>query len=156
MDKLAKTQLSTLASYSSPFILIVALGLNAWLAVAGLSASPLRLLILSAAVPIGFSVGRLIYLRRSHVEILLDDHEFQILKGGKHAGEGKWRDFKEVSIILDQFARPNLRLYKSVSGEYMDLPTSKTNARPQELRDHVQELLTGQRVSPSLRFVEAS
>jgi hypothetical protein len=146
MDKLSKTQLSTLASYSSPFVLIVALGLNACLAVAGLSASPLRLLVLSAAVPIGFSVGRLIYLKRSHVEILLDDHEFQILKGGKDVGQGRWRDFKEVSIILDQFARPNLRLYKSVSGEYLDIPTSKTNAKPQELRDHVQELLTGKRV----------
>jgi hypothetical protein len=156
MDKLSKTQLSTLASYSSPFVLIVALGLNAWLAVTGLSTSPLRLLVLSVAVPIGFSVGRLIYLKRSHVEILLDDNEFQILKGGKDVGQGRWRDFKEVSIILDQFARPNLRLYKSISGEYLDIPTSKTNAKPQELRDYVQELLTGKRLSPNLRFVEVS
>jgi hypothetical protein len=156
MDKLTKTQLSTLASYSSPFVLIVALGLNAWLTFAGLSISPLRLLVLSVAVPVGFSIGRLIYLKRSHVEILLDDYEFQILKGGKDVGHGKWRDYKEVSIILDQFARPNLRLYKSISGEYLELPISKTNARPQELRDHVQQLLTGKRVSPSLRFVEAA
>jgi hypothetical protein len=156
MDKLARTQLSTLASYSSPFVLIIALGLNAWLAVAGLSASPVRLVVLSAAVPIGFSIGRLIYLKRSHVEILLDDDEFKILKGGKDAGQGRWRDFKEVSIILDQFARPNLRLYKSMSEEYLDLPTSKTNAKPQELRDHVQDLMTGKPVSTSLRFVEAS
>jgi hypothetical protein len=156
MDKLAKTQLSTLASYSSPFVLIIALGLNTWLALSGLSASPLRPLVLSAAVPIGFSIGRLIYLKRSHVEIFLDDREFQVLKGGKEAWRGKWKDFKVVSIILDQFSRPNLRLYKSAFGEYIDLPTSKTNAKPQELRDHVQELLNGKRVSPSPRFVEAS
>lgn len=156
MDRLTKTQLSTLASYSSPFVLIIALGLNAWLALAGLSTSPLRLIVLSAAVPIGFSIGRLIYLKKSHIEILIDDLEFQILKGGKDVGHGKWKDYKDVSIILDQFGRPNLRLYKPVSGEYLELPSSKTNAKPQELRDHVQRLLTGKRLSPSLRFVEAA
>jgi hypothetical protein len=50
-----------------------------------------------------------------------------------------------VSLVLDQFGKPNLRLYKTKGGEHLDLPISRTNAEPQRFRDHVQSLVTGQR-----------
>ncbi len=62
-----------------------------------------------------------------------------------------------VSILIDRYGRPNLRLYKSADGEYVDLPISRTNAKPQEFRDHVQRFLSTQRtqrISPQV--VEAS
>src|SRR5437879_7856768 len=55
---------------------------------------------------------------------------FSIIKGSKEIANGPWRSYKNVSIILDRYGRPNLRLYKSVGGEYVDLPISKTNAKP--------------------------
>jgi hypothetical protein len=78
---------------------------------------------------------------------------FSIIKGSKEIANGPWRSYKNVSIILDRYGRPNLRLYKSVGGEYVDLPISKTNAKPQEFRDFVQRLLSTQRsarISPQV------
>jgi hypothetical protein len=61
-----------------------------------------------------------------------------------------------VSLVLDQFGKPNLRLYKTKGGEYVDLPISRTNAEPQRFRDYAQSLVTGQRprgVSPQVSEV---
>lgn len=157
MEKLTRTQVSLLASYSSPFILLTALGINIWFVGLGLSSSPLRLIFLSAAFPVGFALGRIIYVKRSHVEITFDDEMFHVVKGGHEVAQGKWRSYKFVSIILDQFGRPDLRLYRSLEGDFVDLPVSRTNARPQEFRDYVQKLLLGKKsVQASLQVVEVS
>ena len=133
--------MSLIAAYSSPFILLAALGLSMYLSHIGVSGGLGRLLILSASFPIGSIFGRIIYLKRSHVEIVFDDETFQVFKGQKKIAEDRWKSYKAVSIVLDQFRRPDLRLYKSLDGEYVDLPISRTNAKPQELRDYVQRTL---------------
>jgi hypothetical protein len=95
----------------------------------------------------------MIYVRKSHVEILFDDATFRVMKGSKESVSGLWRSYKFVSIILDRYGRPDLRLYKTLDGEFVDLPISRTNADPQGLRDYVQRLLSGpgtQRVNPQV------
>ena len=157
MEKLTKTQLPVMVSYSMPFVLLSAIVINVILADSGLSGTPYRLIFLGAAFPIGFSVGRAIYLRWSHVEIPFDAMSFSVTKGSKEIAMGFWRSYSYVSILIDRYGRPNLRLYKSVDGEYVDLPISRTNAKPQEFRDHVQRFLSTQRtprISPQV--VEAS
>lgn len=157
MNKLTRTQLSLLASYSSPFVLLSAIGINAWLVSLGLSTAPFKLVFLSASFPIGFAIGRLIYTKRSHIEIAFDEESFQVLKGGKELVHDEWRNYGLVSIVLDQFGRPNLRLYKSMEGDYQELPVSRTNAKPQEFRDYVQTLLGKKKsTGPSLQVVEAA
>lgn len=116
----------------------------------------MRLVFLAAAIPIGFSFGRLIYLKRSHVEIFFDEKEFRVKKGNRETVGGNWRNYKLVSIRLDQFGRPDLRLYKSADGDFVDLPISRTNADPQKFRDHVQGLISRRVATPSLQLVEAS
>ncbi len=130
-----------LASYSSPFILLSAIAINIWLAGSGRPYAGLRLFLLSASFPIGLSIGRLIYFRRSHVLVAFDDESFRVVKGRKQVADGNWKAYRFVSLVLDQFGRADLRLYKTLDGEYQDLPISKTNAKPQEFRDLVQKLL---------------
>ena len=157
MEKLTKIQLPVMVSYSMPFVLLSALIINVILTDSGLSGTPYRLIFLGASFPIGFSVGRAIYLRWSHVEIPFDAMSFSVIKGSKEIARGFWRSYSYVSILIDRYGRPNLRLYKSADGEYVDLPISRTNAKPQEFRDHVQRFLSTQRtqrISPQV--VEAA
>ena len=156
MTKLTRTQLSVLASYSSPFVLIVAISINIILASSGLSTTPFKLLLLSASFPIGFGIGKIIYMKRSNVEINFDDESFQLSKGGKILISDNWKNYKLVSIHMDQYGRPDLRLYKTPDGEFQDLPISRTNAQLQEFRDYVQARIATRTARESnLQVVEA-
>ena len=140
-----------------PFVLISALAINTLLRYYSLDASLYRIVFLSASFPIGLSLGRVIYLRYAHVRIPFDDESFRVIKGSREAEGGTWRSFRYVSILLDRYGRPNLRLYKTMDGEHVDLPISKTNAKPQEFRDFVQNMLTSQKSNRLIpRVVEAS
>jgi hypothetical protein len=153
MEKLTKTQIPILASYSMPLVLLSAFAINALLVAFHISSGTLRLVLLAGSFPIGFVFGRLIYTRRSHVEIQFDDSTFQVMRGSKEVTTGFWKSYRMVSLILDQFGKPNLRLYKTKGGEYVDLPISRTNAEPQRFRDYAQSLVTGQRprgISPQV------
>ena len=140
-----------------PFVLVIALVISGVLQVYGIPGTLTRLIFLSASFPAGFAIGRLIYMRTSHVEIFFDDVTFRVIKGTKETASGLWRSYRFVSIILDRYGRPDMRLYKTLEGDYVDLPISRTNADPQGFRDHVQRLLarpSTQRISP--RAVEAA
>jgi hypothetical protein len=140
-----------------PFVLLSALVINDLILAYGLSATPYRLVFLSTAFPIGFSIGRAIYLRWSHIQISFDSQSFRVVKGSKEVTNDMWRSYKIVSIVLDRYGRPNLRLYRSIDGDYSELPISKTNAKPQEFRDFVQGLLSPRKtrqISPQV--VEAA
>jgi hypothetical protein len=157
LDKLTKTQVSVLASYSMPFVLLSALMINALLVNYHVTGGPLKILFLGGTFPLGFLIGRLIYVKRSHVEILFDDISFRVIKGSRETQTGSWRSFRLVSLVLDQFGKPNLRLYRSTEGEYVDLPISKTNADPQRFRDYVQSLISGARTRKTTpQVVEAA
>jgi hypothetical protein len=150
---LTKTQISVLASYSMPFVLIFALVINVLLQTYAISDTLSRLIFLSAAFPIGFAVGRLIYLRRSHVEIMFDNMTFKVSKGSKEVSNGFWRSYRYVSLVLDKYGRPNLRLYEAIDGDHLDLPISSVAVDPQGFRDRVQQLILPQakaRVSPQV------
>lgn len=140
-----------------PFVLIFAIIVNGVLQNYGVSGTTTRLIFLSASFPIGFSIGRLIYLRRSHVEILFDNTTFKVIKGSKETTNGFWRTYRYVSLVLDKYGRPNLRLYEAMDGEHLDLPISSVGVDPQSFRDRVQRLIlpqSRQRVSP--QFAEAA
>jgi hypothetical protein len=157
MEKLTKTQIPILASYSMPLVLLAALAINVVLVAFQISGGPLRLVFLAGSFPIGFLFGRLIYSKRSHIEIQFDDSTFRVIRGSKEVVTGFWNSYRIVSLVLDQLGKPNLRLYKTKGGEYLDLPISRTNAEPQRFRDHVQALVQGQRpkgISPQV--VEAA
>jgi hypothetical protein len=111
LGKLTKIQIPVLASYSMPFVLLAALAINAILVIYHVTGGPLKLLFLGAAFPLGFLVGRLIYIKRSHVEILFDDMSFRVIKGSRETQTGFWRSFRLVSLVLDQLGKPNHRLY---------------------------------------------
>jgi len=153
MEKLAKTQIPILASYSMPLVLVSALVINALLVTFHISEGSLRLVLLAGSFPIGFVFGRLIYSRRSHVEIEFDDSTFRVVRGSKEVVTGLWKSYRMVSLVLDQLGKPNLRLYKTKGGEHVDLPISRTNAEPQRFRDYAQSLVAGQRpkgISPQV------
>ena len=157
MEELTKTQVSVLVSYSMPFVLLSAIVINALLQDTGLSGTTFRLIFLSASFPIGLSVGRAIYLRWSHVRITFDEMSFSVVKGSREIATGVWSSYSLVSILMDRYGRPNLRLYESIDGEHIDLPISKTNVKPQEFRDHVRLFLSTRRtrrISPQV--VEAA
>ncbi len=155
-ERLSKTQLPVLASYSSLFILLSAIAINLWLAGSGRPYAELRLFLLSASFPIGLGIGRLIYLRRSHVTVTFDDESFRVVKGRKQVADGNWKAYRFVSLVLDQFGRADLRLYKTLDGEHQDLPISKTNAKPQEFRDLVQKSLISAKKAPRGTFDESN
>jgi hypothetical protein len=153
MEKLTKTQIPILASYSMPLVLLSAFAINALLVAFQISGGTLRLLLLAGSFPIGFVFGRLIYTRRSHIEIQFDNSTFRVIKGSKEVVTGFWKSYRMVSLVIDQFGKPNLRLYETKEGEHVDLPISRTNAEPQRFRDYAQSLVTGQRprgISPQV------
>ncbi len=157
MEKLTRTQVSLLASYSSPFILLFALGMNLALLSFGVTTGFTRLLLLSGSFPLGFLVGRLLYFRRSHIEIAYDEKSFQVSKGHKLTASGNWKSYRFVSIFLDSYGRPDIRLYNSIDGEYVELPISRTSASPQEFRNQIQRILSEPNtLPPSLPVVEAA
>src|SRR5690348_17002602 len=117
MERLTKTQIPVVISYSMPFVLISAIVINNIILAYGLSGTPYRLIFLSAAFPTGFSIGRAIYFRWSHIQISFDTQSFRVVKGSKEIANDFWRSYKIVSIVLDRYGRPNLRLYKSEDGE---------------------------------------
>lgn len=157
LETLTKTQVPVLISYSMPFVLLSALIINNSLLASGLSGTPTRLLLLSASFPIGFSIGRAIYIRWSHTQITFDSTTFSVTKGSKEILNDSWRNYKTVSIIMDRYGRPNLRLYKPSDEEFSDLPISKTNAKPLEFRDFVQNLLSPRKAQrASLQVAEVA
>jgi len=159
MEKLTKTQISLVASYSSPFVLLFALTLNIFLARLGVNSGFTKILVLSMCFPLGFFVGRLLYFRRSHVEIVYDESTFHVFKGRKVTLSGNWRDFKLVSIVVDGLGRPDIRLYKSPDGEFIELPVSATSAHPQDFRNYVLAILLRRRpnkIPSSLPAAEVS
>ena len=157
METLTKTQVPVIVSYSMPFVLLSALIINNLLLTNGLSGTPYRLLFLSIAFPVGFSVGRAIYLKLSHTQIAFDSTNFSVTKGSKEVLNDFWRNYRRVSIVIDRYGRPNLRLYKASDQEYSDLPISRTNAKPQEFRDFVQNLISPNRSrSATPQVVEAA
>jgi hypothetical protein len=136
-----------------PFVLIIALVFNGLLQTYTISDALSRLIFLSAAFPIGFAIGRLIYLRRSHVEIMFDNTTFKVIKGSREVSNGFWRSYRYVSLILDKYGRPNLRLYEALDGDHLELPISSVGVDPQGFRDQVQRLILPQsrpRVSPQV------
>jgi hypothetical protein len=150
---LTKTQVSVLASYSMPFVLVFALIINGLLQTYAVSDTLSRLIYLSAAFPVGFAVGRLIYVRRSHVEITFDNITFKVTRGSKEVTNGFWRSYRYVSLVLDKYGRPNLRLYEAIDGDHLDLPISSVDVDPQGFRDRVQRLILPQgrpRISPQV------
>src|SRR5947209_3604327 len=98
------------------FVSLSALLMNALLANYHVTGGSLKILLLGGAFPLGFLAGRLMYVKRSHVEILLDDISFGVVKGSRETETGSWRSFRLVSLLLDQFGQPNLRLYRAVEG----------------------------------------
>jgi hypothetical protein len=117
MEKLTKTQIPILASYSMPLVLLLSFAINALLIAFHISSGTLRLVLLAGSFPIGFVFGRLIYTRRSHVEIQFDDSTFQVMRGSREVMTGFWKSYRIVSLVLDQFGKPNLRLYKTKGGD---------------------------------------
>ena len=157
MEKLTKTQISVLASYSSPFILIFALGINLAMLDFGIQTGFTRLLMLSLSFPLGFLVGRFIYFRLSHVEIVYDDLSFQVFKGHNLKISDSWKNYRVVSIAVDGYGRADLRLYNSVGGEFVELPISKVGVGPQAFRDQVRKILSSSGSSSiNLQVAEAA
>jgi len=157
MEKLTKTQISVLASYSSPFILIFALGINLAMLDFSIQTGFTRLLMLSLSFPLGFLVGRFIYFRLSHVEIVYDDLSFQVFKGHNLKISGSWKNYRVVSIAVDGYGRPDLRLYNSVDGEFVELPISRVGVGPQAFRDQVRKILSSSGSSSiNLQVAEAA
>jgi hypothetical protein len=116
-----------------------------------------RLLVLSLAFPIGSLLGRLAYLKWSHIEITYDDEIFRVLKGGNKISEGSWKNYRVVSIVLDQLGRPSIRLYQTSDSNFVDIPISKAKMPPQEFRDRVKILMSNaKRESSTLQVVEVS
>jgi hypothetical protein len=113
--------------------------------------------VLSLSFPLGFLIGRFVYFRRSHVEIVYDDLSFQVFKGHKPKVSGSWKSFRLVSIAVDGYGRPDLRLYKSVDGEFVELPMSRVGVSPQAFRDQVKKILSSARSSSiNLQVAEAA
>lgn len=139
-----------------PFVLISALLINSILQDYGIAATLTKLIFLSTAFPIGFSIGRMIYLKRSHVEIFFDSVSFKVVKGSKEVATGFWRTYRYVSLVLDKYGRPNLRLYEALDGDHLDLPISSVGVDPQGFRDKVQHLIlpqSKQRTTPQVAEV---
>ena len=143
-----------LASYSSPFILSFAIVIAAALSNLGVSSGTLRVAALGLALPLGLVVGRLLYMRRSMVEIMYDVKGFSFRKGKKTVSFGDWKDFKTASITVDSMGRSSLRLYPvRAKADHVEIPVSRTKADVQEFRDRVKVLLAGdviERSSPQV------
>lgn len=88
---------------------------------------------------------------------MFDNTLFKVIKGSKEVTNGFWRSYRYVSLYLDKYGRPNLRLYEALDGDHVDLPISSVGVDAQGFRDRVQQLILPQGRAPiSPRVVEAA
>lgn len=101
-----------------------------------LTVEPLSLLI---TLLISVILGYALYKNTYHPSLLLDDQGFKVGKGKTYI-EGKWSDFKDVSIHISSTRESHIRLHSKK--KTVDLPVSRIGLSRRELYNAIKLKVT--------------
>jgi len=132
----SKVQYSKMALYWAPLTVVFSILWSVAIHLLGLSG---LMPAFSLVVPIligGVSSAGL-YFVRDHREIEYDDHGYQERIGRRDSAPHEWSEFKECSLIKDDYGRHKLRLYFERDSTHLDIDPASCGLDPYIFRDFV-------------------
>jgi len=95
----------------------------------------------SLAIPavLGGVLAGYFYFFRVHQTLEYDDNGYSMTKGRKEEQKHAWSEFKESSIIRDNYGRSKVRVYIERGGEHFDIDSKSCGIDPFALRDYILE-----------------
>jgi hypothetical protein len=105
----------------------------------------------SLAVPsvIGALLAFYIYFFSVHQTLEYDDYGYAMVQGRKEKQEHIWSEFKESSVIRDNYGRTKVRVYRERDGEHFDIDSKSCGIDPFALRDFTMERINANELHTS-------
>ena len=130
----SKVQYSRIALYWAPLTVAFSILWSVVIHLLGLSGLiPAFSLVGPVLIGAASSVG--LYFMRDRRELEYDDHGFQERKGKRDLEPRIWSEFKECSLVKDDYGRPKLRLYFERDGTHLDIDPASCGLDPYIFRD---------------------
>lgn len=130
----SKIQYSRIALYWAPLTLIFSIVWSMSLNALGLSGI-LPAFSLAGAAIIAVPVATVLYFARDRQVLEYDDLGYQLKRGRKEPDAHKWDEFKEFSIIKDNYGRVKVRMYVERDGVHYDVDSTSCGVSPYVLQD---------------------
>jgi len=132
----SKVQYSRIALYWAPLTVAFSILWSVAIHLFGLSG---LMPAFSLVVPILFGAASSagLYFMRDHRELEYDDHGYQERRGRNDSDPHQWSEFKECSLVKDDYGRHKLRVYFERDGTHLDIDPSGCGLDPYIFRDFV-------------------
>jgi hypothetical protein len=91
----------------------------------------------------------LLYFERDHLILEYDDDWFLIKKGRRETAKHYWTEFKECSIVRDNYSRNKVRVYFERDGRHLDIDSSACGMDSYRFRDFILDRIRSPRSSQS-------
>ena len=141
MVRKSKIQYSKIALYWAPLTIGFVILWSLAIVLLGLSRL-FAALSLVGPVVLGTLSSSVIYFLRDHRALEYDERGFQEKIGRKYSDSHQWSEFKECSLIRDNYGRLKVRLYFERDGPHYDIDSSACGLAPYMFRDFVSSRLT--------------
>ena len=135
----SKVQYSKIALYWAP--LTIGFTILWSIATIGLSGSSLAHS-LAAPILLGTLSSIALYFMRDHRTLEYDERGYQEKIGRKYLDPHQWSEFKECSMVKDNYGRQKVRVYVERDGPHNDIDSSACGVDPYVFRDFVSSRLT--------------
>ena len=132
----SKVQYSRIALYWAPLTVVFSIFWSAAIHLLGLSGlMPAFSLVGPVLISALASAG--IYFLRDHRDFEYDDQGYRERIGRRDSDSHQWSEFKECSLVKDNYGRLKLRLYSERDSTYLDIDPSGCGLDPYVFRDFV-------------------
>lgn len=88
---------------------------------------------------LGAVLASYFYFFHVHATLEYDDNGYSITKGRKEEQKHMWSEFRESSVIRDNYGKTKVRVYKERDGEHFDIDSKACGVDPFALRDYMLE-----------------
>ena len=132
----SKVQYSKIAIYWAPLTVGFAILWSVAIHLLGLSGL-IPAFSLAGPILIGALSSVCLYFLRDHRELEYDDRGYQEEIGRKHSDPHQWSEFKECSLVKDDYGRHKVRVYFERDGKHLDIDPSGCGLDPYMFRDFV-------------------
>jgi hypothetical protein len=132
----SKVQYSRIALYWAPLTVVFSILWSVAIHLLGLSGlMPAFSLVGPVLIGAVSSVG--LYFIRDRRQLEYDDRGFQERTGRRDSAPHQWLEFKECSLVKDDYGRQKLRVYFERDGSHLEIDPSGCGLDPYRFRDFV-------------------
>jgi hypothetical protein len=138
LTRSSRIQVSRLAVYWAVLTFALALFWSVALNILQLSGMGPAISLVVPAV-LGGALASYFYFFHLHQTLEYDNDGYSLTKGRKEEQRHQWSEFKETSIVRDNYGRNKVRVYKERDGEHFDIDSKACGVDPFALRDYILE-----------------